>query len=41
MYVPLTHVAYRLLGKGTMQNYKINFENEKIKTKKSKKGVFI
>ena len=36
---PLTHAAYRLLGKGTMQNYEINFENEKIKTEKSKIGV--
>ena len=35
--LPLSHVAYRLLGKGTMQNYKINFENEKIKAEKSKK----
>ena len=38
---PLTYAAYRLLGKGTMQNYKINLENKKIKAEKSKKAIFI
>ena len=30
MYVPLTHAAYRLLGKGTLQNYKILMGKENI-----------
>ena len=38
---PLTHAAYRLLGKGTMQNYEINLEKEKIKAEKSQKAIFI
>jgi hypothetical protein len=29
---PLTHAAYRLLGKGTMQNYEIYLGKENIIT---------
>ena len=40
MYVPLTHAAYRLLGKGTLQNYKINLGKENINKEKYVKGSF-
>jgi hypothetical protein len=30
MYVPLTHAAYRLFSKGTLQIYEINLGKENI-----------
>ena len=36
---PLTHAAYRLLGKGTMQNYEIYLGKENIKMKNDEKSV--
>ena len=37
---PLPYAAYRRLGKGTLQNYKINSGKESINEEEDKKPIF-